>query len=133
MSVHSILLVFIIMLVGLLGTFYSFVSVENLPLSQSLIIAFAGVIIAIIFGFLVAAACAYMAGLVGSSSSPISGIGILAIIMSSLVIMAICQFFGIFELPGGERFATATAIFTTSIILAWQFFIKLCVKNKLEC
>ena len=118
MSVHSILLVFIVMLVGLLGTFYSFVSVENLPLSQSLIIAFAGVIIAIIFGFLVAAACAYMAGLVGSSSSPISGIGILAIIMSSLVIMAICQFFGIFELPGGERFATATAIFTTSIILA---------------
>ena len=32
--------------------------------------------------------------------------------------MALCNVLGIFELPGGEKFATATAIFTTSIILA---------------
>ena len=30
----------------------------------------------------------------------------------------ICTSFGIFDMPGGEKFATATAIFTTSIILA---------------
>lgn len=77
-----------------------------------------GVGLAVVMGFLVAAACAYMAGLVGTSSSPISGIGILAIIVSSLVVMALCNFLGIFDLPGGEKFATATAIFTTSIILA---------------
>jgi len=69
-------------------------------------------------GFFVAAACAYMAGLVGTSASPISGIGILGIIVSSLVMYALCSSFGIFDLPGGEKFATATAIFTTSIILA---------------
>jgi len=69
-------------------------------------------------GFFVAAACAYMAGLVGTSSSPISGIGILGIIVASLVMYALCSSFGIFALPGGEKFATATAIFTTSIILA---------------
>ena len=69
-------------------------------------------------GFFVAAACAYMAGLIGTSSSPISGIGILAIIISSLVMFTICTSFGIFDLPAGEKFATATAIFTTSIILA---------------
>ena len=63
-------------------------------------------------------ACAYMAGLVGTSSSPISGIGILGIIVASLVMYALCLSFGIFAMPGGEKFATATAIFTTSIIMA---------------
>ncbi len=118
MSVHTILIIFLVMFVGLLGTFYSFVSSADLPLSQGLTISFASVLLAVLVGFLVAAACAYMAGLVGTSSSPISGIGILAIIISSVVVMTICQSFGIFNLPGGEKFATATAIFTTSIILA---------------
>ena len=118
MSFSSVLLIFFIMITGLLGTFYSFVSPEGLPLGQTLAFAAMGVGLAAVMGFLVAAACAYMAGLVGTSSSPISGIGILGIIVSSLVIMALCNFFGIFELPGGEKFATAAAIFTTSIILA---------------
>ena len=118
MSVRAILIIFLVMLVFLLGTFYSFVSSANLPLSQSLIISFVAVLLAVIVGFLVAAACAYMAGLVGTSSSPISGIGILAIIISSLVIMTLCKLLGIFDMPGGEKFATATAIFTTSIVIA---------------
>ncbi len=118
MSVSSVLLIFCVMMIGLLGTFYSFVSPEGLPFGQTLAFAATGVGLAAVMGFLVAAACAYMAGLVGTSSSPISGIGILAIIVSSLVVMALCNVLGIFELPGGEKFATATAIFTTSIILA---------------
>ena len=118
MSFSSVLLVFFLMILGLLGTFYSFVRPEGLPLGQTLAFAAAGVGLAAVMGFLVAAACAYMAGLVGTSSSPISGIGILAVIVSSLVIMALCNLLGIFELPGGEKFATATAIFTTSIIVA---------------
>ena len=77
-----------------------------------------GVGVAVLMGFFVAAACAYMAGLVGTSSSPISGIGILGIIVASLVMYVLCSSFGIFSLPGGEKFATATAIFTTSIIMA---------------
>ncbi len=118
MSVGSIVIIFLIMFVGLLGTFYSLVSANNLPFTQSLIISLVGVLLAVMIGFLVAAAAAYMAGLVGSSSSPISGIGILSIIISSLVIMTLCKWLGIFDLPGGEQFATATAIFTTSIVLA---------------
>ena len=117
-SVESIAIIFLIMFVGLLGTFYSLVSANNLPFTQSLIISLVGVLLAVMIGFLVAAAAAYMAGLVGSSSSPISGIGILSIIISSLVIMTLCKWLGIFDLPGGEQFATATAIFTTSIVLA---------------
>ncbi|WP_034023146.1 OPT/YSL family transporter, partial [Pseudomonas aeruginosa] len=45
------------------------------------------VVFAFFFGFLIAAACGYMAGLVGSSSSPISGIGIIAVILVSLLIL----------------------------------------------
>ena len=105
-------------LVGLLAIFYAFVSPEQLPAGETLTFTVVGVGVAVLMGFFVAAACAYMAGLVGTSSSPISGIGILAIIVASLVMYALCQSFGIFALPGGEKFATATAIFTTSIIMA---------------
>ena len=118
MSIRSIAFVFALTVAGLLGIFYAFVSVEGLSVAQNLTFALSGVLLAVVIGFLVAAACAYMAGLVGTSSSPISGIGILGIIISSLVMMALCDAFGIFELEGGEKFATATAIFTTSIILS---------------
>lgn len=118
MSIKSIGWVFALTVAGLLAIFYTFVSPEGLPLMQNLTFVLVGVGVAVLMGFFVAAACAYMAGLVGTSSSPISGIGILGIIVSSLVMYALCTSFGIFDLPGGEKFATATAIFTTSIIMA---------------
>lgn len=120
MSAKSVGLVFLVTVVGLLAIFYAFVSPEQLPAGETLTftVVGVGVGVAVLMGFFVAAACAYMAGLVGTSSSPISGIGILAIIVASLVMYALCQSFGIFALPGGEKFATATAIFTTSIIMA---------------
>ncbi|WP_276725105.1 OPT family oligopeptide transporter [Selenomonas noxia] len=118
MSMKSIALVFGVTVIGLLAIFYLFVSPESIPPSQKLIFTVVGVGVSLLMGFFVAAACAYMAGLVGTSASPISGIGILGIIVSSLVMYALCSSFGIFDLPGGEKFATATAIFTTSIILA---------------
>ncbi len=118
MSVKSVGLVFLIVTIGLLCVFYSFVSPAGLPMTQTLTFVVVGVVLAVMMGFFVAAACAYMAGLIGTSSSPLSGIGILAIIISSLVIFALCTSFGIFDLPNGEKFATAIAIFTTSIIFA---------------
>ena len=118
MSMKSIALVFGVTVIGLLAIFYLFVSPESIPPNQKLTFTVVGVGVSVLMGFFVAAACAYMAGLVGTSASPISGIGILGIIVSSLVMYALCSSFGIFDLPGGEKFATATAIFTTSIILA---------------
>lgn len=118
MSIKSIGMVFAVTVIGLLGIFYAFVIPEGLTLAQNLTFVVVGVGVAVLMGFFVAAACAYMAGLVGTSSSPISGIGILGIIVASLVMYALCSSFGIFSLPGGEKFATATAIFTTSIIMA---------------
>ncbi|WP_314796346.1 OPT family oligopeptide transporter [uncultured Selenomonas sp.] len=118
MTMKSVGLVFAVTVIGLLVIFYAFVSPEQIPGGQKIAFTLVGVSVAVLMGFFVAAACAYMAGLVGTSSSPISGIGILGIIVASLVMYALCSMFGIFSLPGGEKFATATAIFTTSIILA---------------
>ncbi|HYP84660.1 OPT family oligopeptide transporter [Variovorax sp.] len=76
------------------------------------------VLFAFVFGFLVAAACGYMAGLVGSSSSPISGIGIIAVILVSLLILGVGALEAGFLDLGGGRIAIALALFTTSVVLA---------------
>ena len=47
----------------------------------------AGVIYIAIMSFLVSAVCGYMAGLIGSSNSPLSGIGILAVIGIALMVI----------------------------------------------
>ncbi|WP_455284261.1 OPT family oligopeptide transporter [Cupriavidus necator] len=76
------------------------------------------VVFAFVFGFLVAAACGYMAGLVGSSASPISGIGIIAVILVSLLILLAGNADGLLATPEGTKFAIALAIFTTSAVVA---------------
>ncbi|CAB3774658.1 OPT family oligopeptide transporter [Paraburkholderia humisilvae] len=73
---------------------------------------------AMVFGFLVAAACGYMAGLVGSSASPISGIGIVAVILVSLLILGIGEASGLLTTSGGRDLAIALALFTTSAVIA---------------
>lgn len=116
LSIKSIMLLFFITLLGLFATFYSFVSEANLSSFYTLLFSVGGTILAVLIGFFVAAACGYMAGLVGSSSSPISGIGLIAIITSSLVILLIGA--DIFKGEALSKFAIALAIFITSVILA---------------
>jgi putative OPT family oligopeptide transporter len=61
-------------------------------------------------GFFVSAICGYMAGLIGSSNSPISGVGILAVVGTAL---------GLVLLFGGQPKAlTAIALFITAILFA---------------
>ncbi|SDV49958.1 OPT family oligopeptide transporter [Chitinasiproducens palmae] len=77
-----------------------------------------GVVFTFVFGFLIAAACGYMAGLVGSSSSPISGIGIVAVILVSALLLLIGRFTGLLDAADGVKTATAFALFTTSAVIA---------------
>lgn len=118
MSPKSIGLVFLACLIGLFIVFYGFIAEEQLSIGVSLVFVVAGLGVAVIVGFMVAAACAYMAGLLGSSSSPISGIAIIAVIIASLVIFGLSSLFGIFEIEGGTKFSTALAIFTTSVVIS---------------
>ncbi|WP_378954740.1 OPT family oligopeptide transporter [Pelosinus sp. sgz500959] len=107
-----------VIVIGLLGTFYSFIADANLSASTTGIFVVAGVAISICMGFFVAAACGYMAGLIGTSASPISGIGILGIIVSSLVVLGIGTVVGLFDTEIGSKFAIALAIFMTSVIVS---------------
>lgn len=58
-----------------------------------------------------------MAGLVGSSSSPISGIGIISVVITSIVLMTIGNSLGLTAHEDGQRFLTALTIFTGSIVM----------------
>ena len=73
-------------------------------------LALFGTLFAAIFGFLVAAACGYMAGIVGSSASPISGIAVVAVSLSSLALLAMPA--------GASSIAIPLALFITTAVLA---------------
>ncbi|HJS12024.1 OPT family oligopeptide transporter [Sphingopyxis sp.] len=67
------------------------------PLAGSSMILIAGALVFIIvIGLMIASVTGYMAGLIGASNSPVSGIGILAIIASSLLLL------GLLGRAGGE-------------------------------
>ncbi|WP_294833800.1 oligopeptide transporter, OPT family [uncultured Gilliamella sp.] len=106
------------MVVILVATFYAFISDSGLSAGVAWMLVICAVLFAFIMGFLVAAACGYMAGLVGSSASPMSGIAIVAAIAISLILLVIGQANDLLSTPEGTNFATALALFTTSTVLA---------------
>lgn len=118
LSPKTIFLIMGAMLLILVVTFYVFISDSGLSAGVAWSLVFCAVLFAFIMGFLVAAACGYMAGLVGSSASPISGIGIVAVTVISLLLLGIGEANGMLESIEGSKFATALALFTTSAVLA---------------
>ena len=118
MSPRWIGLVTLAMVVLLVVVFGSFLASEPLSAAARWRLVGVAVVFAVVFGFLVAAACGYMAGLVGSSTSPISGIGIIAITLVSLIFVAIGADNGLMGSPEASKLGIALAIFTTSAIVA---------------
>ena len=96
---------------------YSFLQPVAIEPGVAVILIAVCTLLAAIIGFFVAAACGYMAGLVGSSSSPISGIGIISIVITSLVLMIIGNSTGLLDTQEGQKFLTALTIFTGSIVI----------------
>lgn len=75
----------------------------------------AAVLYIAVAGFAVAAVCGYMAGLVGSSNSPVSGLAILSVLGAALVIAAI----GLPVVQGGDvKPLVAFALLVTSVLIA---------------
>ncbi len=64
-------------------------------------------------GVVIASVCGYMAGLIGASNSPISGVGILASLGIALVL---AMLFGQGGDPGATRALVAFALFVTAIV-----------------
>jgi len=52
------------------------------------VLAIGGVAFVVLMGFFVSTVCGYMAGLIGSSNSPLSGVGILVVIAAALLLVA---------------------------------------------
>lgn len=96
---------------------YSFLQPVTIEPGVAVILIAVCTLLAAIIGFFIAAACGYMAGLVGSSSSPISGIGIISIVITSLVLMIIGNSTGLLDTQEGQKFLTALTIFTGSIVI----------------
>ena len=67
----------------------------------------------LVAGIVIASVCGYMAGLIGASNSPISGVGILAVLGASLMLAAI---YGSGGDPDRAQALVAYALFTTAIV-----------------
>ena len=83
--------------------------------SYALLLTLGGVVFVVIMGFLVSMVCGYMAGLIGSSNSPLSGIGILVVVIAALLLVL-----GVKSLlpADTDKALVAFALFVTSIVFA---------------
>ena len=60
------------------------------PLAGSALVLIGGALLfVVVIGLVIAAVCGYMAGLIGASNSPVSGIGILAVLAASLLLVGL--------------------------------------------
>jgi len=72
-----------------------------------------GVTYIVLMSFFVSAVCGYMAGLIGSSNSPLSGIGILVVIGAALLlVIGVKPYVG----PDAGKALIAFALFTTAVV-----------------
>ena len=83
--------------------------------SHALLLSLGGVVFVAVMGFLVSTVCGYMAGLIGSSNSPLSGVGILVVVLFALLLVFIVKS----GLPADAgRALVAFALFVTSVVFA---------------
>ena len=75
-----------------------------------------GVVFIVIMGFLVSTVCGYMAGLIGASNSPLSGVGILVVVVCALLLILL----GVHAASPADsgKSLVAFALFVTSIVFA---------------
>jgi putative OPT family oligopeptide transporter len=103
----------IISIMPMSGLLQSFIAGTPLaPLTLQLTIG--SILYITLAGFLVAAVCGYMAGLIGSSNSPVSGLAILAVVGAALLLTLLARrAVG----KGGESALVAFALLVTSILI----------------
>jgi putative OPT family oligopeptide transporter len=112
--IGMIALLSLICLAAIAALLYLFV--QGTPLAQlGLPLIIGGVIFTVIVGAFIATVAGYMAGLIGASNSPVSGIGILAIVSGSLLLAMFAQ-----PLLGADatNVLVAFALFTVAIVFS---------------
>ena len=112
--IGMVALISVLCLLPVLWLFRDFALTSGLG-SHLWLLAIGGVIFVAIMGFLVSTVCGYMAGLIGSSNSPLSGIGILAVVICALLLVATVRA----SLPASAGKAlVAFALFVTAVVFA---------------
>ncbi|HUX72665.1 MAG TPA: oligopeptide transporter, OPT family [Steroidobacteraceae bacterium] len=83
--------------------------------AQAAILVIGGLVYVVLMSFFVSAVCGYMAGLIGASNSPLSGVGILVVIGAALLLAL-----GVEPRlpPGAAKALVAYALFVTAVIFA---------------
>jgi putative OPT family oligopeptide transporter len=107
--VAQITLLCLIPLAVLLASFVAGSSLAPAAVAMTI----AALVYIVIAGFFVAAACGYMAGLIGSSNSPVSGLAILAVLGASLLLLALAKSLALNAVPA----LIAYALFVTAVLL----------------
>lgn len=92
----------------------AFTFVGSTPLaSHALSLTIFSVPFVLLVGFLIAGVCGYMAGLIGASNSPISGVGILSIVICALTLVFVVP-----PTDANRAALVAFALFVTAIVFA---------------
>lgn len=98
-------------------SFFHFIGDSHISGGLAWLLVVVCTLLASIIGFLVAAACGYMAGLVGSSSSPISGVGIVSIVIISLVLLLVGESGGLMADEANRKFLLALTLFCGASVI----------------
>ncbi|HWA31651.1 MAG TPA: oligopeptide transporter, OPT family [Rhizomicrobium sp.] len=109
----GIIVVLTLACLGVIGwQLYGFLQPTSLAANTTPLIV-AAIPFVFIGGFLIAAICGYMAGLIGASNSPISGVGILAIVICATIFVAVVH-------PGADaqKPLIAFALFATAVVFS---------------
>lgn len=102
----------LVMLVPIAFLLWQFLAATPLAGMAAPIVALT-IIYILLAGVVIASVCGYMAGLIGASNSPISGVGILAVVGASLMLLV---FFGRGDTPDQTEAMIAYALFATAIV-----------------
>ncbi|HEX4934596.1 MAG TPA: oligopeptide transporter, OPT family, partial [Gemmatimonadaceae bacterium] len=86
---------------------------ESVLAANALRLTIVAVPFVLLVGFLIAGVCGYMAGLIGASNSPISGVGILSIVICASMLVAVVA-----PTEANRAALVAFALFITAIVFA---------------
>jgi putative OPT family oligopeptide transporter len=74
-----------------IGWLFGAFSAQSGLVEQAPLLVAGGIVYVVVMSFFVATVCGYMAGLIGSSNSPLSGIGILVVIGAALLLVSVIK------------------------------------------
>jgi putative OPT family oligopeptide transporter len=112
--IKQVAMISMIMLVPIAFLLWQFLSATPLAGMSTGIVALT-LIYVVIVGVIIASVCGYMAGLIGASNSPVSGVGILAVVGAALMLLI---FFGRGETAEQTNAMIAYALFATAIVFS---------------